>query len=106
MSDQGPRSAIEIAMERLRQKDAQEGIVPQALSDQQKAAIAEVRSVYQAKLAHAEVMYKSGIASNRDPGSRATLEEQYQRDRERFISERDSKIDRIRREATTPQSGS
>ena len=44
-----PRSAVEIAMERLRQRDAESGAESapdRALSDEQKAAIAEARSVY------------------------------------------------------------
>ena len=96
MSDQAPKSAIEIAMQRLRDKDAREGVVQQALTEEQKAAIAEVRSVYQAKLAHAEVMHRSALASSFDPAARDVLDEQYRRDRERFVGERDAKIDRIR----------
>src|SRR5260221_14341115 len=92
MSNDSPKSAIELAMERLRKKDAQDGVVQQTLTDEQKAAIAEVRSIYQAKLAHAEVMHKAALMNPGDATPRATLEEQYQRDRERFISERDVKI--------------
>lgn len=88
-----PKSALELAMERLRKKDAQDGVVPVVLTDEQKAAIAEVRSVYQAKLAHAEVMHRDALVGAVDP---VLIEEQYQRDRERFISEREAKIARIR----------
>jgi len=96
MPDDRPRSAIEIAMERLRQKDAAAGVVQPTLTDEQKAAIAEVRSVYEAKLAHAEVMHQSTMSRVADPEARANFEAQYRRDRERFIGERDTKIDRIR----------
>ena len=96
MSDDSPKSAVELAMERLRKKDVQDGVVQHALTDEQKAAITEVRSIYQAKLAHAEVMHKTAMMNMDDPTPRATLEEQYQRDRERFVSERASKIARIR----------
>lgn len=96
MADQGPRSAIEIAMERLRQKDAQDGVEAPARTDEQKAAITEVRSVYDAKLAHAEVMHRSATAGVFDPEVRAKLDEEYQRDRARFVSERDAKIEKIR----------
>jgi hypothetical protein len=96
MSNDSPKSAVELAMERLRKKDAEGGVVQQTLTDEQKAAIAEVRSVYQAKLAHAEVMHKAALMNVGDPTPHATLEEQYQRDRERFISEREAAIARIR----------
>jgi len=97
MPDQSPRSALEIAMDRLRQKDAQDGIEHRPRTDEQKAAIAEVRSVYDARLAQAEVMHQSAIVGIADPAARATLYQEYQRDRERLQSERDAKIDRIRR---------
>ena len=96
MSDQSPRSAFEIAMDRLRQKDAQDGVEQRPRTEEQKAAIAEVRSVYEAKLAQTEVMHRSALAGIREPAARATLDEEYQRDRQRLQAERDTKIDRIR----------
>jgi hypothetical protein len=96
MSDQSPRSAFEIAMDRLRQKDARDGVQQRPRTEEQKAAIAEVRSVYDAKLAQAEVMHRSALAGILDPAARATLDEEYQRDRQRLQAERDAKIDRIR----------
>jgi hypothetical protein len=96
MSDQGPRSAFEIAMDRLRQKDALDGVEHRPRTEEQKMAISEVRSVYDSKLAQVEVMHKSALAGNVDSAERAVLEEQYQRDRARLISERDAKIERIR----------
>jgi HEAT repeat protein len=100
MSEQGPKSAIELAMERLRQKDAVAGVAPVALSDEQKAAIAEIRSLYQSKLAYAELMHASalaGLGRHGDPAAREAMDEQYRRERERFVSERESKIEKIRR---------
>ena len=96
MSDQSPRSALEIAMDRLRQKDAKDGIEQRPRTEAQKAAIAEVRSMYDAKLAQAEVMHRSAIAGILDPAARATVDEEYQRDRQRLQTERDAKIDRLR----------
>ena len=97
MPDQAPRTALEIAMDRLRQKDAQDGVEQRPRTDEQKAAIAEVRSIYDARLAQTEVMHRSAIIAIADPAARAKLDEEYQRDRERLQSERDAKIDRIRR---------
>ena len=97
MSDQRPRSAIEIAMERLRQKDVQEGVEHRPRTEAQKAAIAEVRSIYEAKLAQADVMHSSALAETADPAVRETLEKTHRRDCERLTEERDKKIERIRR---------
>jgi hypothetical protein len=98
MSDQAPRSALEIAMERLRQKDAQDGVDRhQPRTDAQKAAIAEVRSLYDAKIAQAEVLYRSAVAGILDETARARLDEEYQRDRARLQSDRDARVEKIRR---------
>jgi hypothetical protein len=97
MSDQAPRSALEIAMERLRQKDAQDGVDRQPRTDEQKAAIAEVRSLYDAKIAQADVLYRSAVVGILDETARARLDEEYQRDRARLQSDRDARVEKIRR---------
>ena len=45
MSD-APKSALELVMERLRKKDAETGVTETTLTDEQRAAIAEARSVH------------------------------------------------------------
>ncbi|HXH07800.1 MAG TPA: hypothetical protein VNI83_14545 [Vicinamibacterales bacterium] len=90
------KSAYEIAMERLRRKDAEEGVERRPLTEAQKAAIAEVRNVYEAKLAEQEVMHRSALARTLDPAEREALEEAYRRERERLIAERDAKIEQLR----------
>ncbi len=96
MTDEAPKSAIEIAMERLRRKDEEAGVTARPLTEDQKAAIAEARNFYEAKLAEQEVLHRSTLARTIDPAARATLEDDYRRDRERLVSERDAKIERIR----------
>jgi len=96
MSDRAPKSAYELAMERLRQKDAEQGIERRPLTDEQKAAIAEIRNTYEAKLAQEEVMHQSALARTVDPAARDTIADEYRRTCERLKSERDSKIERIR----------
>ena len=83
-------------MERLRRKDAEQGIVERPLTEAQRAEIAEVRSVYEARLAQSEVMHRSALAKTFDPAEIATLDENYRRERERLSSERDAKIEKIR----------
>jgi hypothetical protein len=96
MPDQGPKSSFEIAMERLRQKDAQDGVERRPVTDEQKAAIAEIRNFYDARLAQDEVLHKSSLSHTFEPEARVSLQEGYNRDRQRLIAERDAKIERIR----------
>ena len=96
MSEGPPKSSFELAMERLKKKDAEQGIVERPLTDEQRAEIAEVRNLYEARLAQAEVMHRSAVMKTIDPAELATIEENYRRERERLSSERESKINRIR----------
>ncbi len=96
MADEEPKSAFELAMERLRRKDEEEGRVEQPLSEAQKAAIAEVRSLYEARIAELELMHRSALGRTPDPATRDTLETGYRRERERLAAERDGKIEKIR----------
>ena len=93
---EGPKSTYEIVMERLRRKDAEAGTAEPALTEQQKAAIAEARSVYEARVAERRIMHQAALAGARDPTEREQLEEQFRRDLGRFESDRDSKIRKIR----------
>ena len=94
--DDAPKSAFELAMERLRKQDAESGAENRPLTDEQRTAIAEVRNFYEAKAAEVEVLHQSTLRRAVEPEARALLEEQYRRDRERLSSERDSKIAKIR----------
>jgi hypothetical protein len=91
-----PKSAFELAMERLRKKDREEGVEQRTVTDEQRAAIAEVRKRYDAKLAEREIFHRDALKKARDAEAAAVLEEQYRRDRERLSSERDRKIAEIR----------
>jgi hypothetical protein len=96
MAEGGPKTALEIAMERLRSKDAAAGIAHKPLSDEQKARIAEIRNFYQAKLAELEVLHQGALRTLADPAERAEREADYRRERERLATERDAKIERAR----------
>jgi hypothetical protein len=97
--DNTPKSAYELAMERLRKKDAEAGIVEQKLTDEQKAAIAEARSVYDARVAELQILQRDKRLRTLDPAELERVEEQFRRDMERFATDRDAKIRRIRGEA-------
>jgi hypothetical protein len=94
--DDAPKTAYELAMERLRKKDAESGEEPRPLDDEQRAAIAEARRVAEAKLAEREILYQSARRGAADPESLQALEDDYRRDRERIVSERDRRIEGIR----------
>ena len=95
MSD-APKSAIDIVMERLRKKDAEAGIADHPLSDAQRAAIAEAKSVYEAQVAERRIMHQSTVAAIFDPEQLAARESELRRDLERFEREREEKVKRIR----------
>ena len=95
MSD-APKSALELVMERLRKKDAESGIEDTPLTDAQRAEIAEARSVYEARVAERRIMHQSAILTTIDPAERAQRDEELRRDLDRFESDRDAKIRRIR----------
>jgi hypothetical protein len=84
-------------MERLRKKDEATGVEHRTLTDEQKAKIVEVRSLYGAKLAQAEVLHQGVLAGTFDPAERAVLEDHYRRERERLTSELESKVEKARR---------
>ena len=96
MADEAPKSALELAMARLRQKDADEGVSERPLTDDQKNEIAEVRKTYAAKLAQEEILFKSKVQGLFEYEARQTLQENYRRDVERLNHERDRKIEKIR----------
>lgn len=96
MADGAPRSALEIALERLKKKDQEAGIVETPLTDAQRQAIAEARNVCEAKTAERKILHESKLAGNWEPEARARLEEEYRRDLDRFAYDRDRKIESIR----------
>ena len=97
MSQEGaPKSSIELAMERLRKKDEAAGIVQAPLTDAQKAAITEIRSLYGARLAQADLEFQDRLRASFDPAVHEALEAEYRRERERLTAEMDAKIEKAR----------
>jgi hypothetical protein len=98
MAEEGaPKTAYELAMERLRKKDREDGVEERPVTDAQRAAVAEVRSLYDSKLAEREILHKSKMSGTHDVDARRVLDEEYHRDRERLTSERDRKIEDARK---------
>jgi hypothetical protein len=92
----GPKSAYELAMEKLKKKDAEAGVEEQVLTEAQRAAIAEARSLHDARVAERRIMHQAAVLPVVDPAEREERETELRRDLERFASERDAKIRRIR----------
>lgn len=83
-------------MERLRRKDADSGLVERPPTDEQKAAIAEARSLHAAKTAELEILHRSRTTTIRDPAERAHAEDDYRRDLQRLNDDCERKIRKIR----------
>lgn len=94
--EDAPKSSYELAMERLRKKDEAAGIVQAPLTDAQKTAIAEIRSVYGARLAQADLQHQDRLRVSFDPAVHEALEVEYRRERERLAAEMDAKIEKAR----------
>jgi hypothetical protein len=97
MSDDAPKSAYELAMERLRQKDKEQSVEERPLTAAQKAAIAEARQVHQAKAAEREILHQAAMAAARTHEEVDKLNEELRRDQERLTNDRDRKIAEIRK---------
>lgn len=87
-------------MERLRKKDAEAGVTSRPLTDEQKARIADVRSVYDAKIAEQDILQQSAMKNmtGADPAEVDEISRRFRRERERLASERDGKIEALRQQ--------
>ncbi len=94
--DDAPKSAVELAMERLRQKDAASGVVDRGPTDEQKAALAEVRSLHASKIAELEILHRSTMAGMFNPEQRLQAEAEYRREVARLHDDLERKIGKIR----------
>jgi hypothetical protein len=100
MPDDKPlKSAYEIAMERLRERDREQGIEESApLSEEQKQEISRLRRDAESRLAEIEILHRKALAEvGPEPEKRAELEERYRIDRRRVESGLESAIARVRK---------
>jgi len=82
-------------MERLKKKDAEAGVEQTSLTEQQRAAIAEARSIYEARVAERRIMHQSQTAAIFDPQELELHREHLLRDLSQFESDRDARIKKI-----------
>ena len=96
MASDGPKTALELAMERLRQKDREAGVAERPLTDEQKAKIAEIRNFYDAKLAEREILHQADLRKAQSHEEVTKLNDEMAQDRDRLTRERDRKITEVR----------
>jgi hypothetical protein len=94
--DDKPKSALELAMDRLRKADADSGVVERPVTEAQKAAIAEARSLHASKVAELEILHRSRMAGVVDPAERTQAQDEYRRELHRLNDDLERKIGKIR----------
>jgi hypothetical protein len=70
-----------------------------ARTAEEQAVIAEVRSLYDSKIAEQQILQESALKRVFDPAEREEVERQFRREKEHLASERDAKIEKIRQGA-------
>jgi hypothetical protein len=96
MTDDTPKSSLDLVLERLKKKDAEAGVQETPLTDAQRAEIADVRRSYEARVAERRIMHESAAVSAFEPAEREARDAELRRDLDRFERERDEKIKRIK----------
>jgi hypothetical protein len=91
-----PKSAYDLAMEKLEAVDRESGVKETPLSGVQKEAIAEARRVAASRLAEREILFRDAMKKTADPAEREKAEEGYRIDRKRIEDDRDRAIESIR----------
>jgi hypothetical protein len=91
-----PKSAFDVAMERLQAADRESGVKETSLSGVQKEAIAEARRVAASRLAEREILFRDAMQKPLEPADREKAEEGYRIDRKRIEDDRDRAIESIR----------
>lgn len=93
------KSAYELAMDRLRAKDKEEGIEESTpLTEAQKEEIARLRQEAKAKLAELEILHRKDLtAVAADPAKTKEIQDKHRIDRERVDSRLESAIARVKK---------
>jgi hypothetical protein len=91
----GMKSAYELALERL-ERQGIERPREEALTEKQKAEIAELRRRTEAKLAELEILHRDRLGKIGDPAAREAEEREYRAERQRQEADRDRKIAAVR----------
>ena len=88
----GMKSAYELALERL-ERQGIERPREEALSEEARGTMAEVRRQAEAKLAELEILHRDRLKGVWEPDKRQQEEDDYVRERRRIESDRDEKLE-------------
>ncbi len=97
MSEDEPKSAIELAMEKLRARD---DFAETPLTDGQKAEIADTRNLYRAKIAELEIHEEAKMKQVATLEELETLKEALAKEKARLNQEMENKVQKIRNTKT------
>ncbi len=95
MLEDEPKSAVEIAMEKLRARDDYR---ENPLSDEQKSKIAEIRSASAAKIAELEITHQSIVKQVSTYEELEKLQEELVREKKRISQKMEKRIEAIHNE--------
>ena len=97
----GLKSALDLSLKKAGEMDKESGDVQ--LTNRQKKEIAEIRSVYTAKIAERDVMLQSNLEKTKfaDPSEASdvtgVLTEKFNEEKKALLAEMDKKINEVRR---------
>ncbi len=91
--DDEPKSAVELAMEKLR---ARGDFTETSLTDAQKAEIADIRSLYQSKIAELEIHEAAKMKQAATLEELETLKEALAKEKQRLNQEMEDKVKEVR----------
>ena len=94
MSEDEPKSAVELAMEKLR---ARGDFDEQPLSDEQKAEIADIRSLYRSKIAELEIKQQDKIAKAASYEEAQSLQEELAHEKTRLNDKMESEVKKVKK---------
>src|SRR5512140_1137807 len=92
-----PKSAFDLAMERLNAEDRESGAKETALSAGQKEEIAEARRIASSRLAEREILFRDAMLKTLEPDDREKAEAEYRVDRQRINDDCERAIEGIRK---------
>jgi hypothetical protein len=92
----GMKSAYELALERMESQGIDRPDAD-ALSDEDRATMAEIRSRAEAKMAELEILHQGHLAKAGSFAERQQEEEGYRRERRRIEEKRDADLEQVRR---------
>ena len=95
-----PRARTISRWEKLKRQDEAAGVEAVELTAAQIDAIAEARRTCEARVAESRILHQSALAGAADVQALQELEANHRRDLARFASDRDKRIERIRRGET------